>query len=133
MSRKPSLLTEEEKRKRQNKYNKKYIKVHSSEDQKYKRALYNHDYHRKMRELALEHYGKKCTCCGESIYEFLEIDHINNDGAKHRKEMNHGKNKGGNIYKWLHTQNYPDGFQTLCSNCNNAKGRWGECPHKRKL
>ena len=159
MSRKPSILTEEEKRKRQNNYNKKYRKTHSSEEQKRKRAVYNHDYHlnyvskpenkekhnlyykthleqcrehnkqyhRKIHRIVLEHYGLRCACCGESTYEFLELDHINNDGTKHRKEI------GTNINHWLYKNNFPDGFQTLCSNCNNAKGRWGECPHKRKV
>ena len=25
--------------------------------------------------------------------------------------------------------NYPEGFQVLCSNCNFAKGKYGSCPH----
>jgi hypothetical protein len=24
---------------------------------------------------------------------------------------------------------FPDGFQVLCHNCNLAKGYYGECPH----
>ncbi len=40
----------------------------------------------RRREKVFNHYGKKCACCGESIYEFLTIDHINNDGAKHKRE-----------------------------------------------
>lgn len=34
---------------------------------------------------------------------------------------------------WLKTNGYPDGFQTLCHNCNMAKGFYGICPHKEKL
>jgi polyribonucleotide nucleotidyltransferase len=49
----------------------------------------------------LEHYGGSCTCCGETRYEFLAIDHINNDGGKHREEM--GSKSGGRIYLWLIT------------------------------
>jgi hypothetical protein len=80
----------------------------------------------KRRRAVVTHYGGKCACCGESTFEFLEIDHINNDGAVHRKKI--GK---GNTYKWLIANNYPPGFQVLCSNCNHAKGRYGYCPHER--
>ena len=79
----------------------------------------------KLRMGALEAYGKKCTCCGESTVEFLAIDHKNGGGGKHRKEIN------GNFYRWLRVNKYPVGFQTLCNNCNWAKYHYGECPHKR--
>ena len=39
-------------------------------------------------------YGNKCNCCGETEIKFLSLDHINNDGAKHRKE-NPGARTGG--------------------------------------
>lgn len=32
----------------------------------------------------ITHYGGKCTCCEEKEIRFLCIDHINNDGKKHR-------------------------------------------------
>ena len=70
----------------------------------------------------------ECECCGESLYEFLEIDHINGGGCKHRKKI---KAAGGQMmYQWLVTNKYPPGFRVLCSNCNNAYGRYGYCPHK---
>lgn len=74
---------------------------------------------------ALNAYGAKCQCCGEKEPIFLAIDHINNDGAKHRKELSNKQT----IYTWLRKNNYPTGFQVLCHNCNMAKA-WGECPHK---
>lgn len=70
-------------------------------------------------------YGGKCTCCGETEIKFLEIDHINNDGALHRKFIGSSR-----IVAWLKKENYPSGFQILCSNCNMAKSRHGICPHK---
>jgi hypothetical protein len=79
------------------------------------------------RKEVLGHYGGKCTCCGETTYEFLAIDHINNDGAKHRREV--GGSRG--LFLWLRRHNYPDGFQILCHNCNCAKAYYGECPHKK--
>lgn len=76
--------------------------------------------------------GCSCACCGEKHIEFLEIDHIQNDGAEHRMRLG-GKNFVGlRFYKWLKRNAYPDGFQVLCGNCNSAKGRYGECPHERE-
>jgi hypothetical protein len=76
-----------------------------------------------------QHYGMECTCCGEKTLEFLSIDHINNDGYKHRKSLG---STGRNFYGWLKRNNYPDGFQTLCFNCNFAKGHFDVCPHQRE-
>ena len=61
------------------------------------------------------------------IYEFLSIDHINNDGAAHRRKL--GSNY---IYSWLIQTNFPEGFQVLCHNCNLAKGFYKQCPHQRE-
>jgi hypothetical protein len=83
-----------------------------------------------LRRQALEFYSNgelKCACCGEITYEFLEIDHINNNGAEMRKQdINHVR-----IYSWLKKYNYPEGFQVLCCNCNWAKHRYGICPHQK--
>lgn len=60
--------------------------------------------------------------------EFLTIDHINNDCAKHRKE-----NKwisSSSIYPWLIKNNFPEGFRLLCYNCNCARYHIGWCPHE---
>jgi esterase/lipase len=72
-------------------------------------------------------YGGVCSCCGEDTIEFLSIDHINNDGAKHRKELKILKTT---FYQWIINNNYPKGFQVLCMNCNTAKGYYGQCPHQ---
>jgi hypothetical protein len=57
---------------------------------------------------------------------FLTIDHIENNGAEHRRQQRNGQNKGHDIYAWLRKNNYPEGFQVLCYNCNCAKGIYGE-------
>lgn len=88
------------------------------------------DRHKYIRKTVFEHYGLSCVCCGESTYEFLSIDHINNDGAEHRKK--HGLGNGRNLYQWLINNNFPEGFQTLCYNCNFAKGHYGRCPHEKQ-
>lgn len=61
------------------------------------------------------HYGSKCAICSENKIEYLTMDHINNDGAKHRKQI------GTQIFPWLRKNNYPLDFQILCYNCNYGK------------
>jgi hypothetical protein len=87
---------------------------------------------RKMKTLVYNAYGGyKCACCGETEPMFLSIDHINNDGAEHRKKINI---KGGTqIYRWLIKNSFPDGFQVLCWNCQNGKRfNKGICPHQTR-
>lgn len=67
----------------------------------------------------------ECACCGEGHIEFLTIDHINNDGAEHRRQLGVGKS----FYRWLIKENFPDGFRVLCYNCNCSLGHYGRCPH----
>lgn len=80
----------------------------------------------KLKDEVIGHYGGKCACCGETEMAFLTIDHINNDGASHRRSL-------GVLainYRWYKKSGYPDGFQVLCMNCNWAKRGGKTCPHK---
>lgn len=72
--------------------------------------------------------GYKCACCSETTEAFLQIDHVNNDGAKHRKQI--GAYGGSRLYQWLRMHNFPPGFQVLCANCNRGKALLGVCPHQ---
>jgi len=88
---------------------------------------------RQKRDIVFNAYGgKKCNCCGEEEVLFLTIDHINNNGAKHRKEIcKSGKASGTAIHLWLIKNNFPKGFQVLCANCRLGKHlNGGICPHK---
>lgn len=76
------------------------------------------------------YYGKICICCGESHMSFLILDHINNDGAKHRREIRCPS--GSPFYAWIIRKNFPKGFQTLCYNCNASKQILGACEHHLK-
>jgi Cdc6-like AAA superfamily ATPase len=77
------------------------------------------------KELVFNHYGKFCSCCGESNIKFLTIDHINGGGRKHRENI---KSK---IQVWLVKNNFPNDFQILCYNCNCGRNsNHGICPHK---
>lgn len=82
----------------------------------------------KDKQEVLSHYGNICQCCGEHRIEFLTIDHINGDGAEHRR--NSPAKGGRSTYLWLRRNDYPSGYQVLCFNCNIAKGSSGECPHQ---
>lgn len=110
---------------------KKYYQKNKNYFKKKSREWYNKNKEKKAKEwkekrkTVLEHYGSKCGCCGESINQFLAIDHIDNNGAEHRKTLKI------NIYDWLIRNKFPKGFQILCHNCNNAKSFYGMCPHDR--
>jgi hypothetical protein len=85
------------------------------------------------RKAVFDHYGRECACCNESHPVFLTIDHVGGGGAEHRRELNYNNPRVGGshtTYRWLVDQGFPDGFQTLCFNCNYAKHRLGECPHR---
>lgn len=86
---------------------------------------------KELREEIFNYYGWKCTCCGETIKEFLSLDHINNDGFKD-KNPNGDKKSGKELYLLVKKQGFPDKYQTLCMNCNWGKkiGK-GVCPHKK--
>jgi len=82
----------------------------------------------RLRQEVIAHYGGRCACCGESNLHFLQIDHIDNDGARHRR----ADPSAIKIYSWLKVHNFPSGFQVLCANCNSSKGHYGFCPHQQK-
>lgn len=78
--------------------------------------LFHFNKNQEIRNIVLSRYGKYCNQCEEKREECLTIDHINNDGNTHRKELG-----GINIYPWLIRNNFPSGFQVLCWNCNLSK------------
>lgn len=113
------------------KINKKYRNNHPEE---YKKII--KESQQKIKLEVLTHYCNgtpycQCHYCDEKNIGFLTIDHINNDGAEHRKKT--GCGSGSNIYQWLKRHNYPDGFGVLCFNCNcGRQSNNGICPHKPK-
>jgi hypothetical protein len=80
----------------------------------------------RYKEIVFNHYGRVCVCCGEIRELFLTIDHIKGDGNFHRKQI--ASNGGAALYAWLVRNRLPEGFQTLCRNCNTAKGQLPKCP-----
>ena len=89
-------------------------------------------YKKELRKQVLTHYGKgilACLCCGETIEQFLTLDHINGGGNKMRKL--YPRMRAWMLLQWLRSHNYPKGYQTLCWNCNSGRSsNNGICPHK---
>lgn len=102
------------------KYAKEYRRRHV--DELRKKAC---EWHKKWRERIkpdiLTHYsnGKlACVKCGFDDIRALSIDHINGGGNKHRRGL---PRASFSLYRWLKTNNYPEGYQTLCMNCQWIK------------
>ena len=115
-----------------------YYRAHPEKYKEY-RAKYFAKYREKFREVAANlrqryrddafnaYGGYICACCGETIPQFLTIDHM--DGTA--KEARKTQKSGWVFYRQLKMQGYPSGYQVLCYNCNCGRARNnGICPHK---
>jgi hypothetical protein len=72
-----------------------------------------------VRDEVFQYYGgdqPKCAGCGIDDQRLLTIDHVESNGATHRRELN-----GLPIYKALKRDGFPPGYQLLCWNCNALK------------
>lgn len=74
----------------------------------------------KLRQQLLDIYGHKCAICGQSEFNFLTLDHINNDGAKEKRivPQNHS------ILRKAIKEKDSSKYQILCMNCNHAKDKY---------
>lgn len=114
-----NLEREREKRRKYTNQHRQYIYQQSADWQKRAR--------RKYKILAIKAYGGICACCNEAQIAFLEIHHPNGDGKADRQKFS------GNsltFYQWLFKNNYPSGYEILCSNCHKALHGEGICPHQ---
>lgn len=62
-----------------------------------------------------------CKWCGQGDQDTLVIDHIEDDGAEHRRANGGRTFSGDKFYRWIIRNDYPPGFQVLCANCNLKK------------
>lgn len=79
-----------------------------------------------LRREVIAAFGGACTCCHEAIFEFLTLEHLNNDGAAHRRQV--GKNAQAQLLD-IKKRGFPPEYTVLCFSCNLAKGIHGTCPH----
>ena len=97
---------------------------------------YNAVWHKAYREQAklnalIAYGGPICKCCGETTLQFLTLDHVNNDGNKHRRTNGRAYPSYSNLKTLGFPQDPP--LQVLCYNCNNGKRvNGGVCPHFSK-
>lgn len=102
------------------------------DDQRKQNAANNKAYKLRLWLETVAAYGGKCTCCGETEETFLQLDHVENDGAKHRAELYPDFPKsfcGNKVHVWAKQNGWPTILQLHCANCNFAKMRRGVCPH----
>lgn len=85
-------------------------------------------YNRSRKQEIINHYGGRCTCCGEHRVEFLCLDHKNNNGQEERRRFHFAS-----VWKIAIKRGFPDDYQVLCYNCNNAKAVYGVCPHQEPV
>ena len=84
----------------------------------------------KIRAKVFNAYGGFiCACCKITHPDFLTLDHVENNGRSHRREL--GYKSSYQIYLWAIRNNFPKGLQVLCWNCNMGKRKTGVCPHEQ--
>jgi predicted nucleic acid-binding Zn ribbon protein len=80
------------------------------------------EYHRKrfheLQLIVFKHYSHnklECACCGENHLEFLSLDHIVPlFNRKKKRDMY-------KLFLYLINNNFPEGYQILCTGCNWLK------------
>ena len=108
-------MISEAQRKKRNEVNlKSYHKRMSTEEGREKGRARDRKRSREGRRKILDFLGRRCVCCGETDEMYLEVDHIFNDGYKDPKGVSN---------KYNLVRSNPERFQTLCSNCNQAKAK----------
>lgn len=78
----------------------------------------------KLKQEVFTHYGP-CVFpgCGEDDIFLLTLDHTNNNGAAHRRELKKLKIvSGASYYRWIIKNNFPSDLQTHCVSHNYLKG-----------
>jgi hypothetical protein len=98
------------------------IENRNDKEQNSKRRELGRALNARNKEVALTHYGPdgKLQCSWESCdivdIDMLTLDHVHDNGAEHRREINGNINAGNTSYRWVKDNGFPSGFQTLCWN-----------------
>lgn len=73
------------------------------------------------RKEVLHFLGGKCSICGFDDWRALQLDHINGDGARDRRENGTGSLTTAGYRRLLADPETPNKFQILCANHNWIK------------
>jgi hypothetical protein len=96
-----------------------YNRKKREENPKLQNFFSNRSYHKTRLEV-IAHYSPDISCvkCGfKNHIAALSIDHIDGSGNEMRRNV-----KGhSQIYRWLKKNEYPEGYQVLCMNCQFIK------------
>lgn len=94
------------------------------------RTQYHLTYRHGLKLMALQAYSIdgviQCACCGCPYHEYLQIDHVKGGGREHKKITGDTQ-----LARWLRNNNYPVGFQVLCSICNGSKNAGDICSYHK--
>jgi len=73
----------------------------------------------KIRLRILRHYSPNlaCAACGYRDIRALSLDHINRNGREMRARL------GSHERQWIIKNNFPEGYQVLCMNCQFIKDK----------
>jgi hypothetical protein len=85
---------------------------------------------RLKQEVFAAYGGARCACCGEDTFAFLTLDHMNDDGADHRRTI---VVRGEMFYSALRKAGFPQepSLRVMCFNCNCGRRlNNGICPHQ---
>lgn len=99
--------------KEKNEYREARMKRRATPEYKVRSQNWYYNNYMSTKKEVFAHYGNKCNCCGETNILFLTIDHINGRKEEKRQSLY--------LWRWLKKNNYPEGYQLLCYNCNCAK------------
>lgn len=93
--------------------------------EQYNRAKSAYRFNLKREIIALYSNGSMaCAECGyDADIDALTLDHIENNGAEHRRELGCGSRgrAGTTMYERIKALGKLDGLQVLCANCNTIK------------
>ena len=94
---------------------------HAQRRAKFRKLLNRRENERnlKIRERVFEILGDTCKRCGFKDKRALQIDHVNGDGAKQRREI--GKRSSYGLYRLILKEKQFENYQILCANCNWIK------------
>lgn len=74
----------------------------------------------KLKKTVFGKLGGSCPC-GEQEHDFLVVDHVNDDGAEHRRLLRASGLSSASIYREIRDGKETRKYQLLCWNCNFKK------------